>query len=411
MRNRLLIAALVLVVAVQGEAANRKPTRDEAAKRLQSEERPLTGEGLLGILSTSSDNVVDLLEAYLAIGIPANKPISFKSDSGDSYSAYPLNYMLRYACHDPKTAEMARLLIEAGADASLRDAGDNDRTPAIASVGCPDVLRVILAQKPDLTITDKFKRNVLSHAIHNGEPAAEVVKMLLEAGFDPKPSMKELREDARGRPEILALLAGKKAPVAATAIAKPVMDWKALPPYPTRSADQARKSLSRPGAATTIQDHFWDGITQREPLRLALAIAAGANVRDTRSVTGYSPIVLMAERCDLRSDAEQQVAVAELLIAAGADLAGVDANRANALTMAAHDCPVGVIRALIKAGLPLSAVSSIGDTPLRVAILADRVDVVAALLEGGLDPKKEPYNARKLASDNSEIEALLKKKR
>ena len=110
------------------------------------------------------------------------------------------------------------------------------------------------------------------------------------------------------------------------------MDWKALPPYPTRSADQARKSLSRPGAATTIQDHFWDGITQHEPLRLALAITAGANVRDTRSVTGYSPIVLMAERCDLRSDAEQQVALAELLIAAGADLAGVDANRSNALT-------------------------------------------------------------------------------
>ena len=79
--------------------------------------------------------------------------------------------------------------------------------------------------------------------------------------------------------------------------------------------------------------------------------------------------------------------------------------------MAAHDCPVGVIRALIKAGLPLSAVSSTGATPLRVAIHWDRVDVVAALLEGGVDPKKEPYNARKLASGNSEIEALLKKKR
>ena len=84
MRNRLLCAALVFVVAVQGEAANRKPTRDEAVKRLQSAGRPLTGEGLLGILSTSSDDIIDLLEAYLAIGIPANKPINFKSDSGDS---------------------------------------------------------------------------------------------------------------------------------------------------------------------------------------------------------------------------------------------------------------------------------------------------------------------------------------
>ena len=91
---------------------------------------------------------------------------------------------------------------------------------------------------------------------------------------------------------------------------------------------------------------------------------------------------------------------AELLLAAGGDRTGVDANGADALVLAAGSCPIGVVRALIAAGLPLQSRAKSGATALRNAILEERADVVEALLDAGVDPKEEPYNLRALASGN-----------
>ena len=155
---------------------------------------------------------------------------------------------------------------------------------------------------------------------------------------------------------------------------------------------------------------MWNGITHREPLRLALALKAGANIRQTREVTGFTPLVLLAERCDLK-DAEIQTANAELLTGAGADLTGVDSNGANALVLAADSCPTGVVRALLAAGVSPHVRAKNDNTALRNAIEEGRADVVEMLLDAGVDPRKEPYNVRALASGNSEIEAALRKKR
>ena len=168
--------------------------------------------------------------------------------------------------------------------------------------------------------------------------------------------------------------------------------------------------LERPGADTTIDEHMWDGITHREPLRLALALRAGADIRQTRAVTGYTPLVLLAERCDLK-DAEILTANAALLTAAGADLTGVDSNGANALVLAAGSCPIGVVRALLAASVSPHVRTKNGSTALRNAIGAGRADVVDLLLDAGVDPRKEPYNVRAEASGKSEVEAVLKKKR
>lgn len=187
-------------------------------------------------------------------------------------------------------------------------------------------------------------------------------------------------------------------------------EWKRTGPYPPHSHAEAAQLLTRPGAVTTIDDHFWDAITRREPHRLALALQAGANVRQTRPGTGYTPLVLLAGRCARDEDAVL-TSIAEQLVAAGADLAGVDSNKANALVLAAGTCPIGVVDALVKAGLPLGAVSTTGATALRNAIEADRADVVTALLEAGLDPKKEAYNVDRLASGKKEVSAALKRRR
>ena len=171
--------------------------------------------------------------------------------------------------------------------------------------------------------------------------------------------------------------------------------------------------LARPGESFTADDHFNTGISRLEPQRLALAIQAGANVRQTVAATGHTPLLVLVDRCDLKDHVAQQVAVAGLLIAAKADVNGVDANKANALVVGARNCPVGVLTALMSAGVSLTAPSALGETPLRAAIRAARVDVVDALLDAGVDPRKEPYNVNREASNfaNKDVEAALKRRR
>ena len=72
----------------------------------------------------------------------------------------------------------------------------------------------------------------------------------------------------------------------------------------------------------------------------------------------------------------------------------------------------------MQAGSPLNTVQRSSSTPLKdgntalkLAILEGRADVVDVLLDAGVDPKKEAYNAGKLASGNKAVEAALKTKR
>jgi ankyrin repeat protein len=388
-----------------------------AAKKLIAEHGlPETFDGVLAILNTSMPAAPKLVEAYLTLGLRADREITYQADGDRTLTRYPLTYLLMFSCSDPTTVEMAKLLLDAGADPNTTDP-ENDWAALAQAHACPDVIRVILAakKKPDVNRVDRNGNTAMYYVVTIGDDRqVESVRMLLDAGFDIARWRNVLVKEARSRnnPELVAALGGSPAPIPSRPAPSPAAgdrtDWKALPPYPARSAAEAKKLLHRPGAATTIDDHMWDGITSREPLRLATALQAGADVHQTRAVTGYTPLVLLAERCD-QKDAEILTANAQLLIAAGADLNGTDTNGATALVLAASECPFGVVRALLDAGASPHIRTKNGTTALRNAISDERADVVAALLDAGVDPKKEPYNARALASGNREIEALLKK--
>jgi len=406
--NRLgLVVALVFLCAASAPAAM---TKAQAKKVIADHGLPETADGMLSILNTSMETAPLIVEAYLTLGTRADREITYQADGGRTLTRYPLTYLLTFSCADATTAAMAKLLVDAGADPNTTDP-ENDWAALSQVYACPDVMRVLLAapKKPDVNRVDRNGNTAMHLVVRiGGDRQLESIRMLLDAGFDLPKWRNELLKEARGNPPVIAALGGKPAPAPAAHPGK--TDWKALPPYPDRTPAEAKKMLERPGAATTIDDHMWDGITQREPLRLALALKAGADVHQTRAVTGLTPLVLLAERCDLK-DAELQTANAELLTAAGADLAGTDSNGANALVLAADDCPSGVVRTLLAAGVSPHVRTKQGWTALRNAIDEKRVDVVEMLLDAGVDPKKEPYNVRAEASGNSEIEAALKKKR
>lgn len=407
-----LAAALVLLCAVSAAGAM---TKAQAKKVLADHGLPEAADGMLSVLNTSMETAPLVVEAYLTLGTRADREITYETDGRQTLKRYPLTYLLMFSCADATTAAMAKLLVDAGADPNTTDP-ENDWAALSQAHACPDVIRVLLdaPKKPDVNRVDRNGNTAMHLVVRiGGDRQVESIRMLLDAGFDIARWRNELLKDARGNQPVIAALGGKPAPAPAPT-PRPApggrVDWKALPPYPERTPAEAKKMLERPGAVTTIDEHMWDGITHREPLRLSLALKAGADIRQTRAVTGLTPLVLLADRCDLK-DAEIQTTNAELLTGAGADLTGVDSNGANALVLAAGNCPFGVVRALLAAGVSPHVRTKNGSTALRNAISAERADVVDALLDAGVDPKKEPYNVRALASGNSEIEALLKKKR
>ena len=399
----------------------------DARKRLASAKLTTAPAGVLQVIREHPPEAAALVDAYLALGVRVDQPIAQVVDGKPLPPVYPLNFLMQIECGPNSISEtfvtvaplLAKLLIEGGADPTRKDPDMGGESPLMRAVGCPAVLKELLARKPSLaTVDDVNQWTVMDHAAiyANANPGGEqAIAMLIAAGYDVRPTRAKLVQAARQNAAAVALIerAAGAARSAAGPPARPTsaVDWRALGPYTPLSAADAKRILSLPSLAMTVDDHFWDGISQKEPYRIAAAVNAGVNVKQTARGTGRTPLVMLTELCDRTLHPDQQSAAAELLVSADADLTGVDSTGANALTKAAGSCPVGVVQALLKAGMAPTVATAKGETPLKNAIDHNRADVVAVLLEAGVDPKKEPYNVGRLASGKKDIEAALKARR
>jgi hypothetical protein len=255
----------------------------------------------------------------------------------------------------------------------------------------------------------------MHHALAADETREEAARLVREAGFDVERWRASLVKEFTHLPNLGALLGGPGTPPAAappsagpTSRSTATIDWEHAGPYPAHSKAEAARLLSRPGADTSTQEHFWDGIRRQQPQRLALAIQAGADVRGLSS-TKSTPLIELAERCR-GGKPELLQSLADQLIAAKADPAGVDEIGRTALVAGAPTCPIGVVRALIAAGVPLNTVDKGGATAMRRAIGEGRVDVVNLLIDSGVDPRKEPYNTNREATGNKAVQDALRRR-
>ncbi len=327
---------------------------------------------------------------------------------------YPLTLVAR-SCQGENAVAIAEALLAAGADPTQKEKADGNITPLMEFVSCPGVLLAALRTTPDLNATDDQGWTVAHHAMAKADPSpAATLSALAASGFDfprwrasldkhfPGAENKALLEAITMGAMLRSLLPDEPAPVA--------IDWEALGPFPQRSRAEATTLLSRPGADTSADDHLMDAVRRLQPQRLALALAAGANI-EQRSGGGNTPLLALADGCTLDRAVDRQVAITRQLIAAGADVRALDVLKQNALSLAAADCPIEIVRMLVAAGTPPAAVSTNNTTALFAAINANRVDVIDVLLDAGVDPKKEPYSVGKFSAGNKPVQDALKRKR
>ena len=407
-----LSALLLVLVGVRATAAQPASGRqfrsaNEARAWLTSKGITANAGSMLAFLMGDDPSSADVMRAYVALGLPLNGP------GGDELS--PLTMVTRSCVGNPMSAATTAVLIAAGADPTLTAPDGNKETPLMESVKCPAVLTAMLAKRPALSSVDGRGYTLMHHALAAEETRDQSARLVREAGFDVERWRASLVKAFTYLPNLDALLGGrggppaKAAPSAApTSRAADSIEWESAGPYPARSKTEAARLLSRPGADTSVQDHFWDGIRRQQPQRLALALQAGADIRGL-SGTRSTPLIELAERCR-GGKPELLQSLAAQLIAAKADPTGVDEIGRTALVAGASTCPIDVLRALIAAGVPLNAVDKGGATAMRRAIGEGRVDVIDLLIDSGVDPRKEPYNTNREAMGNKAVQDALRRR-
>ena len=409
----IVLSALLSVLVGAGPCvAQAAPGRQfrsakEAREWLKSKGITANAGSMLTFLMGDDPASPDVMQAYVALGLPVNGP------GGDELS--PLTLVTRSCVGNSMAAATTAVLIAAGADPTLKAPDGNKETPLMASVHCPAVLSAMLAKRPNLSSVDGRGYTLMHHAMAANETRDEATRLVRGAGFDVERWRASLVKEFQYLPNLDALLGGPAKPPAAapSSVAPPsrsagTIDWESVGPYPARGKAEAARLLSRPGADTTVQDHFWDAIRRQQPQRLALALQAGADVRGL-SDTKSTPLIELAEQCHGRTP-ELAQSLADQLIAAKADPTGVDEIGRTALVEGAPTCPIAIIRAFIAAGVPLNIVDKSGQTVMRRAINAGRVDVVNLLIDAGVDPRKEPYNANREATGNKAMQDALRRR-
>jgi uncharacterized protein len=140
---------------------------------------------------------------------------------------------------------------------------------------------------------------------------------------------------------------------------------------------------------------------QGEVTTAAMLLHAGANVRATTRLGGYTPLLLASQM--------GHAPVIDLLVKAGADAKNASANGATALMLASASGRVDAVKALIDAGADVNAKEPARhETALMFATAANRMDVMKALIRAGAEVRTTTKVVDLKPQTNPEEEEFLR---
>ena len=244
--------------------------------------------------------------------------------------------------------EVARVLLEGGADTNTQDKDRQSPLHLASSKGHLEVARVLLEGGTDASTQDKDGRSPLHLASSKGH--VEVARVLLEGGADASTQAKNgqsplHRASSHGHVELARVLLEEGAD----------------------ASTQAKNGQSPLHLAS-----FWGYV---EVARVLLEEGADASTQDNY---GWSPLHM--------ASSHGHVEVARVLLEGGADASTQNMNGRSPLHLASSKGHVEVTRVLLEGGADLSIQDEDGRSPLHLASKSSRrVEMTRVLLEAGAE--------------------------
>jgi hypothetical protein len=298
--------------------------------------------------------------------------------------------------------ETAKVLLEAGADASLKGRGDVEEALTLAVLSSePEMVTLILGALPQFAPeTQAAKDRALFAAV--GRADAATVRQLLAAGASANGDIRWLRTSEplspllvaaqRGEPEIVRMLLAAGANVHV----RDRRGWTPLAWAVERRHEAVATLLRNAGAKQDLvqENALLDAIRREDLEAVQAALASGAN-SDTTSQTGDFPLMEAAERGN--------AAIVRALLENRAQVNRRHDYMGTALTAAATKGNVEVVRMLVEAG---ANVRDPKEVALPRAAHYGRLEVVQYLLSAGANPNGANGEALIAASWQGHLEVV-----
>ncbi len=325
--------------------------------------------------------------------------------------------------------DIARALLDAGADAALADGHGTTPLMEAARAGATGVVTLLSERRADVRATDQHGRTALMLACQSPRSTAECVRLLIDAGADPAHAGSDGRSavdhaSAAGRWDLVALMdpraevpashAAPSAPEAGADTPQHLLDalrfghWTVAARFDTRVGVWPATELAalyfdladHPDAAprTWLLDHGLDGEARLDDgsrlfdallERLPESRVAVAQLLDAGAMP--SGAGHFAQALARLADTDGGAALSLALLDRGADAFGADAGGRTPLHHASRPAMLPVLDALLTHGADPNAHDHVGATPLHVALDGQPeavLPLVKSLIAHGADPER-----------------------
>ena len=315
-------------------------------------------QGLTPLMQAVNDQRIQWVERLIQAGAKVNA----QDDKG--WAA------LHYTVNQPGGAardlhEIARLLIESGADMNLQTQSGHTPINLAASNLKPKTLRLLLSRGANPNMANNEGVTPLMYVVNDDH--YDLVISLLSAGADPN-SANQLGWTA------LHYTANKNA----------YIEYDVKRTLENDLAETANLLLD---AGAKVDSVNQDGLTplsiaawRNKPRLVSLLLKSGANPNQADK-DGVTPLMYAVHSGNLKN--------VNLILATGADLSLQDRNGLTALHYAVNAKPFvdqpKILAALLAAQANLNLVTAQGLTPLALAVMNGADGLIEALLQGGAD--------------------------
>ena len=288
--------------------------------------------------------------------------------------------------------EIARFLLEHGADVNVRDKDNSTLLHEASGSGNIDVMQLLLSHRADVNVLDRRGDSPLHKA--SRYQRFDAMKLLVKEGADvdvrDKSNSTPLHEaSGSGNIEVMQLLLSLRADVKAHDI------WgdSALHKAARYQKVDAMELLVKERADVNVRDqsnstplHEASGSGNLDVMRLLLSSGAHVKVFDHR---GDSPLH--------KASRYQRFDAVELLVKGSADVNVQNKSNSTPLHEASGSGNLEVMRLLLTCGAHVNVFDDQGDSPLHRASRYQRFDAVKLLIERGADVDvRNKYNSTPL---------------